>query len=194
MISSIKAIFWTVLQYKDGIEIAVWGIGLLAILATAIQLREAQKERGLTESFEIYEKIEGQLAQWSSSIKNENKDIDDSLGKILGFIEITANAINKGHLSKIAHNLLTNQIIDTLLVVLSESHTRDRYAFICDKEYICCSMKVFLLKNYKKVLKRENPEYIYIPVFGQNGENLFSSRSRSIFFRWKKSFELQHID
>jgi hypothetical protein len=183
MTSDVNSLLGTVLSYKEGIEIWVWTLGLLGIALGAIQLSEAQKQRGLTESFAIYEKIDEQLNIWSTARQSGDDEIDKVLGRILGIIEITTDAINKKYLSKMANSVVTNQIIDSLSVIFSDPHTRKRYKEICTTDAVCGSLKIFLIKKRKKILKTDNPDEILDTIFGEYHNSLIAKGPKNTALR-----------
>jgi transcriptional regulator with XRE-family HTH domain len=185
MIHFIKAIFWNILQYKDGIEIGVWLFGLSAILAAALQLAETKKQRGLSESFQIYEKIDEELKKWSEA-KSEKKNSDKELGRILGIFEITSEAINKSYLSSIAKGIISSYIVDTLSLISEDAQTVDAYKRICPVDKICSSMKIFLLRNYKKVVSDPGGENIIQMVFSEHDRRLFGAGWKARALRYRR--------
>lgn len=136
----------------DSLEVVVWIVGLAGLWVAARQLIEGQNQRSISETFDLYERLNGALEIWhdcANSAKSNPHDRRKTLGNLLAIYELICDAINRGMLTNMSKTILTNQIIDSLKSVYRYPDTKNIHQFLCEDPQVCVSVKWFLIDNWR---------------------------------------------
>ncbi len=170
----------------DLIEVGVWAAGLLALLFAGGQLSESRKQRGLSESFTLSEKINDSMSAWCAAMESSESSETDTrraLAEVLTVFEIISDGINRGYLSRMSREILTHQIIGCLNSLYSNDATKEAHCFVCDSPGICSAFRIFLLDHHK-IFSRSDKEFrAFDVIFSATDRTLLGNRILSMLER-----------
>jgi hypothetical protein len=180
---SLQSIYGWLAVNHDAIEVMVWIVGLLALFFAGGQLSESRKQRGLTESFSLSEKINNQMSSWRKSAEADPiipEEFGRALAEVLTTFEIISDGINRGYLSRMSREILTHQILDNLKNIYSHSSAHKTHKFLCDTPSVCSAFRIFIL-NHHKLLRLKDEKFVAF-------DTIFSVEDRSLIGRGPISF------
>lgn len=148
---------WQLLEDNhDSLEVFFWIAGLLTVLTAYKQVSDAFRQRNLSESLNLFDRLDADLAEWSSAhscIDTDPQRFRKSVGRLFATYEILCTADNRDFLAPMARKILHGQILDSVEMVLSDWPTVVVLKELFHREGICTSLRIFLIKNRQHVLK-----------------------------------------
>lgn len=188
-----EGVYNAVLAHKDGIGLLLSFFGVCGIGLAAFQLRETQRQRGISESLQLFEKLDSGLAEWSacaSASELDHRRLSICFGRIIGVYEIVADGLNRGHFSRMAAQMLSAHLLDGLPILLRHGDSAVSLNAISQDDDVYKAMKIFLLRQ-GCALAASDAEVVMPLFFGERWSDLFERGPEGFLRRRMTAWDLR---
>lgn len=142
-----------------------------------LQVRDLRRQRNISESIEMYERLDKCLSDWQQALSDwkvsrkqdtDRRKIDHAVGRLVGLYEIVSEALVTGSFPPMARKMLRNHTRDGLCMICRNSMSRTAIINIAQDKSVYRASRLFMLKNYSFFKRSDNVKFFlttYFPSF-----------------------------